>query len=255
MPLRPLAAATLGLAAAWAPPADASPIGVIVAPIGANDEIGARIRWGGSGFEASLFDPDSGADGRIDQSVRLDRPGAPAWRVGHAYGFELRFDSRTGALGLAIDFNRNGSFQPPEMISRSGFAAPDLVSYAGMGFETLWISARQAGQARSRITELAVNGAAQPDLSPGAGQPISRHYAARDGEATTDWLVTGNITFLTRGNAQESPAWDFKFLDAGAPSAPGAADGAAVPLPAALGLFALGVAGLAAARVLRQQGV
>lgn len=252
MPLLPLVAAMLGFAAALAlpPHAAAAPIGVITAPVGANDEIGARIRWGGRGFEASLFDPDFGTQGRIDQSVNLDRPGAPAWQVGRAHAFELRFDSLTGALGLAIDFNRNGSFQPPEMISRSSFAAPDLVSYAGMGFDTLWISARQSGQARSQITDLTINGTPQASLAPAAGQPISRHYGAAHGNPVADWLITGNITFLTQGAAQESPAWDFKFLDAGAP---GGAEGAAVPLPAALGLFALGVAGLAAARALRQQ--
>jgi hypothetical protein len=250
MKLVPLAAAAaLALAAAPTGPAAAAPIAPVAAPSGANTEIGARIRWGGSGFEASLFDPDFGTNGTINQSVNLNRPGAPAWQVGRAYGFQIDFTSATGALGLAIDFNRNNSFQPFETISRSVFAAPDLVSYTGFGFETLWISARQSGTARSQITDLTINGSAQTSLTPAAGTGISRHYAASHGNPIADWLITGNITFLTAGTSQESPAWDFKFLDAGTPRG---ADPAEVPLPAALGLFALAVAGFAAARAMRE---
>lgn len=251
--MKQLATAALAALALAATPltgsgASAAPITPVAAPAEANVEIGARIRWGGRGFEASLFDPDFGAAGRIDQSVTLDRPGAPAWRVNQAHGFELRFDSLTGALGLAVDFNRNSSFQPHEMIARSVFAAPDPASYAGLGFETLWISARQSGTARSEITDLVINGSPQASLSPAAGRPLSAHYAAPQGGPVADWLVTGNITFLTAGTGQESPAWDFTFLDAGAPRG---ADPAGVPLPAALGLFALALAGFAATRAMR----
>lgn len=243
----PLAAAAAALAlGTWAGPAARAStiIAQSAAPAGAVTEIGARIRWGGSGFEASLFDAHSGSLGRINQSPTLNPGGTPVWRPGQAYAFEVSFVGATGTLGLAVDFDRNGSFGPGESITRTLFRAPGPTSYVGEVFEAVWISVRQSGNGSSSLTNLVVNGVAQPSLTPPAGTPAGAFYLPSGGAAPANWTITGQITFAA-GAGQENPAWDFKFLNV--PPGPGATP-SAVPAPAGLAALCIGLLGLAAVR-------
>jgi hypothetical protein len=234
-------AAVAALLAAPVPVALAAPIGPVAAPTTITSEIGARIRWGGSGFEASIFDPQAGPQGQLRHLAQLDPRGAPVWQLGQAYGFRVRFDGASGELSLAVDFDRNRDFTAGETIARSLFLAPGLTSYKDMGFEALWISVRQSRTAQSRITDLMINGTPQDSLLPAAGQGIGAYYGQHGLRPMTVLDVTGNLTFATRGTAQESPAWDFKLLNAREP--------VNVPLPAAMAV--LGVALLVLAWVRR----
>jgi MYXO-CTERM domain-containing protein len=246
MPFRPavgLLAVALAVATpAVIPVAQASPVTAqSVAPLGADTEIGARIRWGGNGgFRGSVFDPDFGANNQINQQSL----NGPLWQVGTAYGFEVRFTSASGALSLAVDFNRNQQFSSGETVTRSVFGAPGPSSFAGESFEALWISVRQNGTARSSITDLVVNGAAQASLAPAAGQGGGMYFLGANGQAPQDWVVRGNVTFFG-ATAQESPAWDFKFMNV--PTASGS-EPTAVSAPAGVAVLALGLLGLAAVR-------
>jgi hypothetical protein len=239
MPARPLpliaAAAALAVATPHAVPA--APIGVVTQPLAIATEVGARLRWGATGFEASIFDPHAAAPDRLRHIASLDPRGAPAWQVGQPHGFRVAFSSTTGELSLAVDFDRSGGFDAGEAIARTAFSQPGLGSYAGMGFEALWISARQRRDASSRITDLKINGIAMPALLPAAGQGIGAYYALPGMRPIAEFDITGNITFATRGTAQESPAWDFKFLNAREP--------VHVPLPAAMALMGLALLVLA----------
>jgi hypothetical protein len=228
---------------ALAPEARASTIvAQSVAPFGADTEIGARIRWGGQGgFRGSVFDPESGPSGQIHQQGL----NGPLWNLNTAYGFEVRFTSATGALSLAVDFNRNTQFSNGETVTRSAFGAPGPVSFVGESFEALWISVRQSGAARSSITDLVINGVAQSSLTPAAGQGGGMYFLGANGQAPRDWVVRGNVTFFG-ATAQESPAWDFKFMNVPTPT--GGAEPTAVSAPAGIAVLAMGLLGLVAVR-------
>ncbi len=238
MPRRSLCCISTALSCLLLPQATtAAPIIAVTAPSSITSEIGARIRWGGSGFEASIFDPGAGSNASLRHLAELDARGAPAWRIGQANGFRIAFSGITGELSLAVDFDRSGGFTSGEIVSRSVFVVPGLVSYAGMGFEALWVSARQSRTAQSSITDLTINGRAQPSLLPAAGQAAGGFYSTEDMRPIVQFDITGNITFATRGTSQESPAWDFKFLNAREP--------VNVPLPAALAVLGIGLLALA----------
>jgi hypothetical protein len=247
MPFRPavglLAVAMAVATPALAPAAQASAITAqSVAPLGADSEIGARIRWGGQGgFRGSVFDPDFGGANQIHQQAL----NGPPWALNTAHAFEVRFTSETGALSLAVDFNRNAQFSNGETVTRSVFAAPGPLSFVGESFEALWISVRQSGTARSSITDLVVNGVAQSSLTPAAGQAAGMYFLGANGQAPRDWVVRGNVTFFG-ATAQESPAWDFKFMNV--PTATGGAEPTAVSAPAGIAVLAMGLLGLVAVR-------
>ena len=71
------AALALGLLAPVAP-AVAAPVLLLAPPSPAPaSEIGARLRWGGTGPEAGLVD-----NGSLMPAHALNAPGAPAWALG-----------------------------------------------------------------------------------------------------------------------------------------------------------------------------
>ncbi len=198
-------------------------------------EIGARIRWGSSGFEASLFDANP-----LDQSPQLNPAGAPVWQVNTAYAFQVDFDSATGVLGLKVDFDNSGTFAAGETITRSTFAAPSLTSYLGKGFNYLSISGNESGStARSTVTNLAINGTAMNSITPN-GIFLESFYKDQLDVPMTAISISGKLTFTTSGTGQERPSWNFTFRGAADPvSTP---DGGVTASLLGLALAGLGIA-------------
>lgn len=208
--------ASLGFAAASAMTASAGIIST-PSPDSTVSEIGTRIRWGGSGFEASIFDSDPFA-----QTPTLNPAGSPVWSPvsGAAHQFRITFDSTTGNLGLDIDFNRSGTFETSESISRSVFVG--TTSYLGLGFKYLSISGNESGStSRSSVENLVINGTSLPSMTPG-GLFLENFYKDSSGNLLTTVTITGAIDFTVQGTSQERPSWNFTFRNAEAASVPDA---------------------------------
>ena len=203
-------------------------------------DIGARIRWGATGFEASIFDNDP-----FGQTPQLNPRGAPVWTLNNPYKFQVSFDGLTGALALAVDFNRSNDFGAGESIVRSVFNTQ--ANYVGYGFNYLSISGNESNStARSQVANLVINGSIQGSISP-TGTFAETFFKDISGNPLTSILITGDLTFNTLGTAQERPSWNFNFEGPEIPSP--------VPLPAAAWLFGsalMGIAGVGYRRQSRQ---
>lgn len=210
--------------------------GVVSIPSpGGTADIGARIRWGGTGFEASVYDSNP-----FGQAPTLNPVGAPVWQVGQAYNFQLTYSAATGAIGLSIDFNNGGTFGAGETISQNAFAAPGFANYTGVGFGYLEINGNESGSAaRSQLTNLVLNGTPFPDVVPNGGF-VQAFFTDSPSGLLTNLTLTGQITFLTAGTAGERPAYNFIFGNAGVPTV--------IPEPATLALVGAAFAAAFAAR-------
>lgn len=200
-------------------------ISAITDPGGTTTEIGARIRWGNTGFEASIWD-----NSPFVQNPTLNPSGSPVWALGNAYKFKVDYTSTTGTLTLAVDFNRDDSFAAGETISRSVFSAPGQTSYTGYGFNYLSISGNESGStARSQVSNLVINGASMSSLAPN-GAFLEQFYGS--GNLLTSITITGDLTFSTAGTSQERPSWNFNLKNSAQPvPAPGAALLALIGMP------------------------
>lgn len=233
-----LACATAAMALSIGLPVTAQAAVVTVANPSISSDIGARIRWGGTGFEASLFDSDSSPSpgNQINQSPTLNPVGTPVWQLNVGYGFKVTFDSATGELGLGVDFNGDNSFGAGETLLRTAFSLPGLTSYQGYGFNYLQVAGNGSV---SNLSNLKINGSSFPTITP-AGVQTDTYFADSSGNPLTQIDITGTLTFTGQGTAGENPAWNFRFISPEQPSA--------VPEPGSLALLALGGLGLAAAR-------
>jgi hypothetical protein len=194
-------------------------------------EIGGRIRWGGSGFEASLYDSNP-----FGQSPNLNPGGAPIWQVGRNYGFRFTYDSATGKITLSVDFDRSRSFETGETIERSTFAAPGQTSYAGFGFGYLEINGNETGSTgRATLSNLNLNGTNISNVLPNGGF-VSARYTDSPSNLLTSVTLTGDLTFTTAGTSQERPSFNFVLADAQDIST------AVVPEPSSMVLLGLGAA-------------
>ncbi len=181
------------------------------------NEIGTRIRWGSSGFEASIFDSNPFA-----QTPTLNPVGSPVWNPvsGAPHQFRIVFDSVTGTLSLDVDFNRDLVFAQGESISRSVFNNPPTTSYVGYGFNYLSISGNESGNAgRSSLGNLVINGDAQASMTPG-GLFLENFYKDSSGNLLTTVTITGEMDFIVAGTSQERPSWNFNFKNSELASVP-----------------------------------
>lgn len=192
-----------------------------------SSDIGARIRWGGTGFEASVFDSNP-----LSQNPTLNPSGTPVWQLNQGYDFLVTFDSTTGTIGLSVDFNLDNSFGAEESISRNAFTAPNgLASYVGYGFNYLQVAGNGSV---SSLTGLTINGTSFPTITP-AGVQTDTYFTDSSGNPLAQVTITGTLTFTGTGSAQENPAWNFRFISPELASVP---DGGAT-----LGLLGLAMCG------------
>lgn len=193
-----------------------------IANPGGTNEIAARIRWGGAGFEASLFDVSP-----FGQNPTIDVKGTPAWSLNTPYDFSISFGVTTGTLSLSV---------LGQTISRNAFAAPGQTDYTGYTFEYLAISGNESSSsARSLLDNLVINGTSFANITP-EGNFAQKFYKFSPLELNAI-NITGRITFLTLGTTQERPSWNFNLQNAKLANP--------VPEPSTWAMMLIGFAGLA----------
>ena len=114
-------------------------------------EVGARARWGGTGFEAVMLDSGTQVAG-----TALNPTGAPVWQLGQPHAFRLFWDWAVGTLTWQIDFNRDSSFGAGETASFT--SAPRAGS--SFGYILLTLNSRTTGANSNAIdvNNLRING-------------------------------------------------------------------------------------------------
>jgi hypothetical protein len=197
---------------------EASPV-VIGTPVGTADSsgnIGARIRWGGSGFEAGIRRgaPTNG------NYTNLNPAGSPAWVVGTPYKFETTWAWDTGIFGLSVDFDGSGTFGPGETVTQAFTGGAGTgASRLNYGFYGVRIFGDQsASTATSQITNLSITGTPLPDIVLAANSSLTTEYRdftddVLDANTWTGLTVTGDITFTSPGTGTERPAWTISMLN------------------------------------------
>ena len=227
-------AAVLALGALATVPLQAGVIGVGT-PTGTYSDptgnIGARLRWGGTGFEAAIR---RGAPDPLPVKVNLNPVGTPAWDVGFDHDFQITWNAVTGTMGLSVDFDQNG-FGAGESISHT-FA--DRIGY---GYYGLSIFGNQNGStATSQVSSLSINGFSQANIVPPSSGSISVDFKDSTDALLSNITIAGKIIFLTAGTGSERPAWDFTSRST--------AEVQAVPEPASFVVWAVGLTGIVVLR-------
>lgn len=223
--MRKFGFALASLLALSAAEANATAVTAVANP-GQPSVVGARIRWGGTGFEASILDFTSGT---LVQSPVLNLQGAPFWasRLNQAFDFRITFDNIGGTIALMLDLDQDGDFDGGQFQESISLTLPILIDES---FGFVQLSGNESGStARSRVDLVNLEGEELGSLVPD-GQLINSFYSLTPPDGNI--LLTGEITFETLGTAQERPSYSFTF------SRPLATE---VPAPASLSLVAGGL--------------
>ncbi len=203
---------------------EAGPVAIGV-PVGSPDSagnIGARIRWGGTGFEAGIRrgSPTNG------NYTNLNPFGTPAWVVGTPYKFETNWAWDTGIFSLSVDFDGSSTFGPGETVTQAFTGGAGTgASRQNFGFYGLRIFGDQTSStATSQLTNLVVAGTPQADIVLPANSSLTTEYVnlnqvlgdgntVLDANTWTGLTVTGNITVTTPGTGTERPSWTISLLN------------------------------------------
>ncbi len=226
--------AAVALSMLSAVPTTASAAVVSITNPGGSGVIGARIRWGGTGFEAAIrsstYCPTSGVC-----APQLNPTGTPVWVVGTDYAFKVEYTT-DGNLFLGVDFNGANGIEASESLTYN-FGALN-----GLGFDFLQVFGNDGSStAESQVSDLVINGTLIGTLASGAAASTDTFYNDNSGGATP-WLITGNLRFLTAGTGDENPSWNFNLRSPGTP------DPAPVSAPGTLALGSLALLALGAVR-------
>jgi MYXO-CTERM domain-containing protein len=213
-------------------PASAS-IGVVTGPgVGdPNGSIGARIRWGASGWEGAIR---RGAPANTVNQT-LNPTGTPVWQLDTPYDFQVTWTGATGTMGLTIDF---GGTIGSQSISHV------FTDRIGWGFNVLQISGNESGGStrRSNVSNLSINGFSQSTLTPN-GTLLDTYYGDSSSNLLSTITIDGTFTMTAFGTGNdERPSWNFSLRDP-----------QAVPEPGALTMWAVGLLGVCGIRCLRRR--
>lgn len=231
--MKAIAGATAALVLSIGAPVTAQAAIVTIANPGGSGVNGARIRWGGTGFEAAIRSSTYCAP--TSNCATLNPVGAPVWVVGTDYAFKVEYTT-DGNLFLGVDFNGANGFEASESLTYN-FGVLN-----GLGFDFLQVFGNDGSStAESQVSDLVINGTSIGTLASGSNASTDTFYDDTSGGATP-WLITGNLRFLTAGTSGENPSWNFNFRSPGTP------DANAVPEPGTLALGSLALLALGAVR-------
>jgi hypothetical protein len=223
-------ATALVIGAVGAPPAAAVPVTTNVGPAGGWDII-ARARNGRNGFELAFQDP---------AVANRNAPGAPAWSYGDPHHFELSYSGATGALSFSVDFTRNGTFEPAEILTHT------FGSFAGYGFTTVGLFIQGNATGNTQVNNLTINGTDFGSFGFTANSVIEQAFTETSG-GFRDVLISGDLILSGSGGSDERPRmWLRLGGEVSLIALPDNTEG--VPEPVSLGMFGLGFAGLFLAR-------
>ena len=192
----------------------------------------ARIRWGGTSWEAAILKtntPNIGTDQFLNPS------GAPVWQVNTNYNFQIKYTldyvNNSGVFDLSVDFNANGSFGTGESTSNtfSLLTTPN----GDNKYRGIQISGNEGGStARSSVSNLVINGTAVSNLTPNGGL-VNHYYAASNLGVLSVIDITGVLHFTNiSGATQERPVYNFVMQQG------------EVPEPTSMAIFGSALGGL-----------
>lgn len=192
----------------------------------------ARIRWGGSSWEAGIL--ATGTPTGTDPT--LNPTGTPVWQVNTNYNIRIKYTldyaNNSGVFDLSVDFDANGSFGTGESLSKS-FTLLTTPIQGSNKYRGIQISGNETGStARSSLSNLVINGTPVSNLTPSGGL-VNNYYAASDLGVLSVIDITGVLRFTnTSGAGTERPVYNFVMQQG------------EVPEPTSMAIFGSALGGL-----------
>jgi hypothetical protein len=172
-------------------------------------DIGARARWGASGYEANLRN-----NGLDVAGTELNPAGGPVWQLGQSYDFRLSWQAATGTTTWQIDFNRDGLFSASET---SSFIKPERIGQSFQYIEmTLATQTNGNNSSGLNVNNLSINGTSFGNFAQSGNTAQTVWFA--DSEGFSDIEILGDLSFLRlsgNGNSPfttDRPSLEFAFV-------------------------------------------